>query len=82
MDNIIYRCRRKPARQTSEKDILCSTGRADPVQFIRQVAHGTSFLSRQRDGIAHFSFGACTVHTFLKALHIQRIFIKYMWYNI
>ena len=31
---------------------------------IRQVAHHTSFLSRQRDIIASFLFAACTVQSF------------------
>ena len=55
------RCR--PDRQTSEKDVLCFHRLAGPHTVHRQVAHRTSFLSRQSDVIASFSFGACTACT-------------------
>ena len=58
MDNWLS-CRRRPARQTSEKTSCVSTGQAGPVLCTRH----TSFLSRQRDVIASFSFGACIVYT-------------------
>ena len=49
---------------TRQKKTSCvSTGRPVPVLCTHQVAHHTSFLSRQRDVIASFSFGACTVRT-------------------
>ena len=57
MDNSLSG-RRRLARQTSEKDVLC----LHPVLCTRQMACRTSFLSRQRDVIASFSFGAWLVH--------------------
>ena len=47
-----------------QKKMSCvSTGQAGPVLCTRQVAHHISFLSRQHDVIASFSFGACIVYT-------------------
>ena len=46
-----------------KKTACVSTGRPVPVLCTRKVAHRTSFLSRQSDVIASFSFGACTVQT-------------------
>ena len=63
MDNSLSG-RRRPARQTSEKDVLCLHQQVGPeYQCTRQMACRTSFLSRQSDVIASFSFGAnqCTV---------------------
>ena len=52
-----------------KKTSCVSTSRPVPVLCTRQVACRTSFLSRQRDVIASFSFGACAVHTeFLREL--------------
>ena len=69
MDNSLSgRCR--PARQTSEKDVLCLHQQVGPeYQCTRQMACRTSFLSRQSDVIASFSFGAnqCTVENFISA---------------
>ena len=50
----------RPAKR-QKKTSSVSTGRPVLVLCIRQVAHHTSFLSRQRDVIASFSFGVCTV---------------------
>ena len=59
MDNC-FTGRRDRSRQTPEKDVLYRI----PVGVcIRQVAHRTSFLSRQCDVIASFSFGAWSVRT-------------------
>ena len=50
----------RPAKH--QKKMSCvSTGQACPVLCTRQMACCTSFLSRQHDVIASFSFGACTV---------------------
>ena len=51
-----------PAKQ-QKKPSCVSTGQAGPVLCICQVAHRTSFMSRQSDVIASFLFGACTVQT-------------------
>ena len=48
----------RPAKR-QKKTSCVSTGQAGPVLCTRQMACGTSFLSRQRDVIASFSFGAC-----------------------
>ena len=45
-----------------KKTSCVSTGWAGPVLCTHQVACRTSFLSRQRDVIASFSFGACIVY--------------------
>ena len=46
-----------------QKKMSCvSTGQAGPVLCTRQMACRISFLSRQRDVIASFSFGACAEH--------------------
>ena len=52
----------RPAKH-QKKTSCVSTGQAGPVLCTRQVACSTSFLSRQRDVIASFSFGACVVYT-------------------
>ena len=52
----------RPAKR-QKKTSCVSTGQAGPVLCIRQVACSTSFLSRQSDVIASFSFGACAVYT-------------------
>ena len=76
MDNSLSG-RRGPARQTSEKDVLCPTGQAGPVLCTRQMACRTSFLSRQRDVIASFSFGACTwCMDFLSELYFQVLYLN------
>ena len=46
----------QPAKH-QKKTSCVSTGRPVPVLCTRQVVHRTSFLSRQRDVIASFSFG-------------------------
>ena len=60
----------QPAKR-QKKPSCVSTGRAGHVLCICQVAHRTSFLSRQCDVIASFSFGACTVQTdiFIVLIH-------------
>ena len=52
----------QPAK-CQKKTSCVSTGWPVSVLCIRKVAHRTSFLSRQSDIIASFSFGACTVQT-------------------
>ena len=47
----------RPAKR-QKKTSCVSTCRPGPVLCTRQVAHGTSFLSRQRDVMASFLFGA------------------------
>ena len=46
-----------------KKPSCVSTGWGGLVLCIRQVAHRTSFLSRQRDIMTPFVFGACSVET-------------------
>ena len=58
----------RPAKR-QKKTSCVSTGRPVPVLCTRKVAHRTSFLSRQSDVIASFSFGACTVQTCFQ--HLQ-----------
>ena len=58
----------RPAKR-QKKTSCVSTSRPVPVLCTCQVACRTSFLSRQRDVMASFSFGACAVHTeFLREL--------------
>ena len=52
----------QPAKR-QKKTSCVSTDQAGPVLCTRQVAHCTSFLSRQRDVIASFLFGASSVLT-------------------
>ena len=52
----------RPAKR-QKKTSCVSTGQAGPVLCTRQMACRTSFLSRQGDVTASFSFGACTLHT-------------------
>ena len=52
---------------------------ANPVGAVlctREVAPRTSFLSRQRDIIASFSFGACTVCTDYFVIEILQDFVR------
>ena len=58
----------QPAKH-QKKTSCVSTSRLVPVLCTRKVAHRTSFLSRQIDVIASFSFGACTVQTCFQ--HLQ-----------
>ena len=58
MDNC-FTGRRDQSRQTPEKDVLYIL----PAGPVTEVAHRTSFLSRQCDFIASFSFGAWSVQT-------------------
>ena len=51
----------RPAKR--QKKTCVSTGWPVPVLCTPQLAPRTSFLSRQPDVIASFSFGACTVQT-------------------
>ena len=55
-------CADRPAKR-KKKTSCVSTGQAGPVLCTRQVACRTSFLSRQSDVIASFSFGPCAVYT-------------------
>ena len=58
----------QPAKR-QKKTSCVSTGQAGPVLCTRQMACRTSFLSRQRDVIASFSFGARSVQAeFLQSL--------------
>ena len=59
-----------------KKTSCVSTGWAGPVLCTRQVACRTSFLSRQRDVIASFSFGACIVYT----KFLRKLFGSYILY--
>ena len=52
----------RPAKR-QKKTSCVSTGQAGPVLCTRQMACRTSFLSRQSDVIASFSFGAHAVYT-------------------
>ena len=51
-----------PAKR-QKKTSCVSTGQACPMLCTRQMACRTSFLSRQHDVIASFSFGAHAVYT-------------------
>ena len=51
------------AAKRQKKRPVYNTGRTGHKVCIRQVAHHTSFLSRQCDVIASFSFGAWSVQT-------------------
>ena len=51
-----------PAKR-QERHPVYTTGRTGHGVYIHQVAHCTSFLSRQHDIIAFFSFGAWSVQT-------------------
>ena len=65
----------QPAK-CQKKTPCVSTCQAGQVLCTRQVAHHTSFLSRQRDVIASFSFGACIVHTDVFG---GKFFVLYCW---
>ena len=66
----------RPAKR-QKKTSCVSTGQAGPVLCTRQMACRTSFLSRQRDVIASFSFGACTWCTdFLSELYFQVLYLN------
>ena len=58
----------RPAKR-QKKTSCVSTSRPVPVLCTPQMAPHISFLSRQPDVIASFSFGACTVQTCF--LHLQ-----------
>ena len=62
----------RPAKR-QKKTSCVSTGQAGPVLCTRQVACRTSFLSRQRDVIASFSFGAwlCTRKILLRSVSLE-----------
>ena len=61
----------RPAKR-QKKTSCVSTGQAGPVLCTRQMACRTSFLSRQSDVIASFSFGACTCDTvFSEIIYFQ-----------
>ena len=66
----------RPAKR-QKKTSCVSTGHPVPVLCTLQMVHRTSFLSRQRDVIASFSFGAWCVHTYF---HYCQIFIRYCDY--
>ena len=66
----------RPAKH-QKKTSCVSTGWPVPVLCTRQAAHGTSFLSRQRDVIASFSMGTCTVHTeFISEFKVFSFFVR------
>ena len=65
----------RPAKR-QKKTSCVSTGQAGPVLCTRQVACSTSFLSRQSDVIASFSFGACAVYTNFFSELISILFIN------
>ena len=65
----------RPAKR-QKKTSCVSTGQAGPVLCTRQVACSTSFLSRQSDVIASFSFGACAVYTNFFSELISNLFIN------
>ena len=54
----------RPAKR-QKKTSCVSTGQAGPVLCTRKVACRTSFLSRQSDVIASFSFGARSVQAII-----------------
>ena len=59
----------QPAKH--QKKMLCvTTSRPVPVVYIPQMAPHASFLSRQSDVIASFSFGVCSVQTCFQ--HFQK----------
>ena len=65
-----------PNKRKSRLICVCYEPTSKPVPLCtRQVAHRTSFLSRQRDIIASFSFGACIVYT---EFFIRIVFWKYI----
>ena len=53
----------RPVKCQKKKTSCVSTSWPVSVLCTRQVAHRTSFLSRQCDVIASFLFGACSVHS-------------------
>ena len=59
----------RPAKR-QKKTSCVSTGQAGPMLCTRQVACGTSFLSRQHDVIASFSFGA---HAVYKGIFVRNL---------
>ena len=65
----------RPAKR-QKKTSCVSTGQAGPVLCTRQVACSTSFLSRQRDVIASFSFGAC------ECTRILNLILKFIFYGV
>ena len=72
----------RPAKR-QKKTFCVSTGQAGPVLCTRQMACRTSFLSRQRDVIESFSFGACTCDTdFLSRILFQVLCENYYVFYI
>ena len=62
MDNMLNQSAQTgPPNITKRRHVFPPAGRSS--HCTRQVAHRTSFLSRQPDVIASFSFGACTACT-------------------
>ena len=66
----------RPAKR-QKKTSCVSTGQAGPVLCTRQVACSTSFLSRQRDVIASFSFGACLCARNIFIRSLSSVFIVF-----
>ena len=64
----------RPAKR-QKKTSCVSTGQAGPVLCTRQMACRTFFLSRQRDVIASFSFGAC------ECTRILNLILKFIFYG-
>ena len=65
----------KPQKKTS----CVSTGQAGPVLCTRQMACRTSFLSRQSDVIASFSFGARSVQAIIFCVRNFEEYSVYFW---
>ena len=65
-----------PAKR-QKKTSCVSTGWAGPVLCTRQVACRTSFLSRQRDVIASFSFGARSASGIFSVIEFLQIILLY-----
>ena len=65
----------RPAKR-QKKTSCVSTGQAGPVLCTRQMACHTSFLSRQSDVIASFSFGACTCDTVFLRIYIFKFYVR------
>ena len=72
MDNCFTGWRDR-SRQTPEKGPVYTTGRTGHRVCIRYVVHHTSFLSRQRDIMASFSFGLWSV----QMCFLQREVLKF-----
>ena len=70
----------RPAK-CQKKTSCVSTGWVGPILCTRQVACRTSFLSRQRDIIVSFLFGARSVQADFLSDHIFADF-SVIWWNI